>query len=567
MPQIWAPATSTACDELQNSIESIGLKHQPDNIIYTDGSRKEVTDLGLITGSGIYRRSSTAPLQLRVKPYGTGMLNTINRAELVAILVALRTCRPDQEECIATDSKCSMQKIARHLRDPASTRNDCHRPLVHEICKLLLQRARAGVRTDIVKVKSHIGIHGNEMADKLANEAAEARDMHWDFDLSHDFSEPFRDNFWPKQTTEVHTATETVLQKKYVRDLNDALKQSVHDKHKLGMSNQRSVYFQAWKKVQPHRVMKHSDAFWGMASVNASMKRSVINYRNGQLYNKKLACMRKQAYLPGEGIARDWHCPLCKQDDSGGHILGGCIHRDMKKLYIARHDKAMRTVMQAFTKGRHGSFYIIADVGREDGLRELGAHSKRVPAFVLPDECMQSRGLDPGTGRGLLQRGPADTRSKMRPDLMIVEMTASEQHMYLQHDDTTGARLRSLTPYMPDGKARRIWIVEGGYCSDTRYEEKLKEKEAQHQALQQALEDYGYKVAVLPVILGFSGSHFHTTTHAFKQLGIEHSAMATLMRKLHEHAVTSLHNIVVSRRVLERSSQSGHNRPNRNKPP
>ena len=301
--------------------------------------------------------------------------------------------------------------------------------------------------------------------------------------------------------------------------------------------------------------------------MNASMKRSVINYRNGQLYNKKLACMRKQAYLPGEGIARDWHCPLCKQDDSGGHILGGCIHQDMKKLYIARHDKAMRTVMQAFTKGRHGSFYIIADVGREDGLRELGAHSKRVPAFVLPDECMQSRGLDPSTGRGLLQRGLADTRSKMRPDLMIVEMTASEQHMYLQHDDTIGERLRSLTPYMPDGKARRIWIVEGGYCSDTRYEEKLKEKEAQHQALQQALEDYGYKVAVLPVILGFSGSHFHTTTHAFKQLGIEHSAMATLMRKLHEHAVTSLHNIVVSRRVLERSSQSGHNRPNRNKPP
>ena len=120
---------------------------------------------------------------------------------------------------------------------------------------------------------------------------------------------------------------------------------------------------------------------------------------------------------------------------------------------------------------------------------------------------------------------------------------------------------------MPNGTARRIWIVEGGYCSDTRYQEKLKDKEAQHQALQEALEDYGYKVAVLPVILGFSGSHFHTTTHAFKQLGIEHSAATTLMLKLHEHAITSLHNIVVSRRVLERSSQNRQNRPYRTKPP
>ena len=220
MPKVWKPTTSTMCDDLQNHVETAELKYQPDNIIYTDGSRKEVTDLGLVTGSGIYRRSDTAPLSLRVKPYGTGMLNTINRAELVAILVALRTCRPDQDECIATDSKCSMQKTARHLREPASTMNDCHRPLVHEICKLVLQRARAGVRTDIVKVKSHIGIHGTEITDKLANEAAEARDMLWDFDLSNDFTEPFRDKFWPKQVTEVHTATDTTLQNTYVIGLS-----------------------------------------------------------------------------------------------------------------------------------------------------------------------------------------------------------------------------------------------------------------------------------------------------------------------------------------------------------
>jgi len=150
----------------------------------------------------------------------------------------------------------------------------------------------------------------------------------------------------------------------------------VHDKHKLGLSNQKSIYCQAWAALQPHRVEKCSDAFWNMPTVNAAMRRNALNFRYGQLYNKKLAFMRKQAYIPGEGIARDIRCPLCRQEDSGGHILGGCLHRDMKKQYIARHDKAMRAVVQAFTKGQLGSFYLIADVGRLEGLRSLVCTAK-----------------------------------------------------------------------------------------------------------------------------------------------------------------------------------------------
>jgi len=103
-------------------------------------------------------------------------------------------------------------------------------------------------------------------------------------------------------------------------------------------------------------------------------------------------------------------------------------------------------------------------------------HSKRVPAFVLSDRYLQARGLDPTVERGFLQGGAADTRSKMRPDMMIVEMTTAEQQQYLRHDDNSGSRLTPLTPKMPSGNPRSIKIVEGGYCSDTQYEEKLQEK-------------------------------------------------------------------------------------------
>ena len=172
----------------------------------------------------------------------------------------------------------------------------------------------------------------------------------------------------------------------------------------------------------------------------------------------------------------------------------------------------MRTVIQAFTKRQCGSHYLIAGVGKIEGLKDMGMHSKRVPPFVLPDRCLQARGSDPMVERGFLQGGAADTRSKMRPDMMIVEMTTAEQQQYLRHDDNSGSRMTPLTPMMPSGNPRSIKIVEGGYCSDTRYEEKLQGKGAQHKALEEACKDYGYNVSTLPIIIGQPGSQYHTTS-------------------------------------------------------
>ena len=65
------------------------------------------------------------------------------------------------------------------------------------------------------------------------------------------------------------------------------------------------------------------------------------------------------------------------------------MHPDMSKQYIFSNDKAMRTVIQAFTKskGQCDSVCLIADVGKVEGLKDMGVRSKRVPALVLPDRC------------------------------------------------------------------------------------------------------------------------------------------------------------------------------------
>ncbi len=164
----------------------------------------------------------------------------------------------------------------------------------------------------------------------------------------------------------------------------------------------------------------------GQCHQSQNHTRNIFKYRTGQIWDKNIAFKRRMSYMPGQSIARDTRCPLCRGDDSQGHIFGSCMHPDMSKQYIARYDKAMRTVIQAFIKGQFGSHYLIADVAKIEGLKNIRVHGKRVPAFVLPDRFLQAKGLDPMVERGVLQGGAADIRSKMRPDMMIVEMIAAD---------------------------------------------------------------------------------------------------------------------------------------------
>ncbi len=80
----WSPEEQPTSEEFSNIFHKTELKFRPDEIIYTDGSRKEIAHIGLVTGSGVYREHKHAHLSLKVHPYEQGMLNTINRAEPVA---------------------------------------------------------------------------------------------------------------------------------------------------------------------------------------------------------------------------------------------------------------------------------------------------------------------------------------------------------------------------------------------------------------------------------------------------------------------------------------------------
>ena len=151
---------------------------------------------------------------------------------------------------------------------------------------------------------------------------------------------------------------------------------------------------------------------------------------------------------------------------------------------------------------------------------------------------------------------------------MLVEMTDDERTLYLPHDANSEQALPSLPAKMPHGRARKIHIVEVGYCSDLSYLKKLEEKKIQHAALEAALKAYGYKVAILTYILGFYGSTYTSNRQTLKSLGVMQAAANKLTLKVHEHSVKSAHSINKSRRFLEGSQgRTNHRRKRRRADP
>ena len=96
------------------------------------------------------------------------------------------------------------------------------------------------------------------------------------------------------------------------------------------------------------------------------------------------------------------------------------------------------------------------------------------------------------------------------------------------------------------------WILEGGYCSDTKYEEKLHEKTQQHQEVTNMLTQYGYDVYLKPLPLGFAGTVYKSNLEALMHFGMNKTKAKGTLRKLHTHAITCLHNFIKARRYLER---------------
>ena len=65
------------------------------------------------------------------------------------------------------------------------------------------------------------------------------------------------------------------------------LKQHMHNKYRLGHSNQDSVLYQAWKNIEPCRDTNYSDIFRSMPHISENMRATIDKCRTGTFSHHK----------------------------------------------------------------------------------------------------------------------------------------------------------------------------------------------------------------------------------------------------------------------------------------
>ena len=214
------------------------------------------------------------------------------RAELVAIYAVLLHPNNTSKDCtIATDSNAAMQAIHKQIHNPNGNISNTHEELLKAIATSLLQRVHQGLDTTIIKVKSHIGIEGNELVDKLANDARDPQACTVTCsvgNLAH------QGEHWPVLIT---LSKEEERIERTAGNLKQALKVHIASRHAKGLTNQ-GLYPKLWNDIQ-HELHKISHTCW---KAPHKAIRDVIRARFGGLYNQKLACRYRHAH--------DDSCPL-----------------------------------------------------------------------------------------------------------------------------------------------------------------------------------------------------------------------------------------------------------------
>ena len=143
-------------------------------------------------------------------------------------------------------------------------------------------------------------------------------------------------------------------------------------------------------------------------------------------------------------------------------------------------------------------------------------------------------------------------KKKMKPDIMIVELDTHNgpggELDYLQ--ESTSATRPPLPPTIkkrrPLGgfrfetveRPRKLWLLEGGYCADTKVQDKIDEKMEQHGTLRELLLEYGYHCIYSAFPLGHAGAIYKANFSVLtEQLGVPKTEARTMLKKLHMHAI------------------------------
>jgi len=343
---------------------------------------------------------------------------------------------------IATDSLASIYQIWKWVTRPQDLQEHRHRSILQAIGHKIETSA---VPIHIWKVKSHIGIVGNEIADATAVGVAKGtlheyersncttsnsssqcdtptsstdaeekaadrggrciRDINEDdlfwrhcFDPSNDRA----NQYWPHYRDTIskpdkkqskndgshqqmpqkrNKKEETLTVYRTLPNMAESLKSAMHKRHKLGLSNTSTVYFKSWQS-QLHCIDDtHSHLFMTSSKVTPQQRKRVLQYRYGLLPTYKLLHRYKKV--------TNTTCPLCGGEDGGHHAVSSCPA--LSNVVTLRHNDAGTAILKAIHQGCKGRMLVTSDVGwrkrheAPDLPLPKAATTRNIQAHNLPD--------------------------------------------------------------------------------------------------------------------------------------------------------------------------------------
>jgi hypothetical protein len=345
---------------------------------------------------------------------------------------------------------------------------------------------------------------GNVLADEAARPRPRSKLQDGDENERHDTvsyegvaDNPFESRYWLRAKVRDAAIENTEddnrnnARTKELPNMHDALKLHMHLVHKIGFSNQESIYFQAWKKITPQIDVKNSSHFMTSTKVTYKQRKQTLRYRTGTL-NTNVMRHRMDPTVPS-------NCPLCGGADGGHHAVSGCPVI-AQGVGANRHHAAGRRIVRAIYKGAKGAALVMADVGRKELLEQdgLGHLPHTIPDWILPPSIRD-------------QEERMRLKQKFKPDALMV-LGPSNNAMC---------------------KDSIVYVIELKYCQDTDPTQQECRAQCQHADLMSHLiEWWGCKVQLIPLMLGVGGTIYSEMQAKFVLLGVEGAAYNNLAQTL-----------------------------------
>lgn len=468
---------------------NLPLKYDWRRLVYTDGSQRKI-DIGpngrqtVRLGSGVYVPGVTESEEARhigIQSTAPTRHNTPYRAELVGILGALK----EGHSSIMTDSVNSIYAIRAVMYYPAQVRYHRHKYLLEQIKTEIMTLEDHQVQ--LIKVKGHAGIPGNEYADDIATTVASTGQADIDMSDVESNHRPYQE--WPMQKVwEEDENSESGLRERWqqVENLEDALTNRIQTKDmRLGSANTDTIYYQAMQKCVGDMAKPYIDSWSTIAGITEGMKNTRIKYLSGQLPTAKNLKRYKKR--------KSDICPCCNtHPDSGHHAVAWCP--GIMPMVQEKHNTAVRIITKAIANGDRGADDIVYTDGgsatkwARSGAAHLHKTLSNIPADLVSKAELKAAGS--------------------RPDILLYR--------------------RKKVKRMPDGQwatsPAQITVVEVKYARDTDPSRTHRDPFDQHDRLYQMLRQQ-HPSAILErrsIILGTAGAVYtEATERQLKSLGVK----------------------------------------------